>query len=131
MTGLRGLVARSFAKTGGYAALAERYPAPEAPPGPVIRGASVMFARTVAYRFHTELGASPAGLWVHPRPRGLGEHPALLIPWEEIRRIEPTRLYWERAVRLTMGDPPVGEVTIAKRIWDELRAGDRLPASLR
>ena len=111
-----------FARRGGYAALAERFVTTEPPPEPAFRGYSVMLDNTVAYKFCVTLGASPAGLYLHPEPRGLGEHPAVLIPWEQIARMEQTRLYWRHGVRLIVGEPRIAAVTLFADLWEQLAA---------
>jgi len=36
----------------------------------------------------------------------------LLIPWGEIQRIQETRLYWERAMQLSVGNPQLATITV-------------------
>jgi hypothetical protein len=117
-----GFLSGLFARRGGYAALAERFATTEPPPEPAFHGYSVMLDNTVAYKFCVTLAASAAGLYVHPQPRGLGDHPAVLIPWEQIGRVEKARLYWRPGVRLTIGEPRVASITLFADLWEQLAA---------
>jgi hypothetical protein len=115
------VLSRPFERAGRYDFLAERYGTEQPLPGPVHRRESVMFARTVAYKFCVDVAASSEGVFVQPRPLALGDLPALRIPWAEIVRVERTSLYWRPAVRLVVGEPEVGRLTMREGLWNELR----------
>ena len=46
----------------------------------------------------------------------------MLIPWEQIGRAEKVRLYWRPAVRLTIGEPRIGEINLLADLWERLAA---------
>jgi hypothetical protein len=117
-----GFLSGLFAGKGGYAALAERFATTEPPPGLVFHAQTVMLDRTIAYKFCVTLGASAGGLFVHPQPKGLGSHPAVLIPWAQIARAERVRLYWRPGVRLTIGEPRVAELNLFQPMYEQLAA---------
>jgi hypothetical protein len=118
-----GFLSGLFARGGGYAALAERFATTEPPPERVFHGQTVMLDRTGAYKFCVTLGASAAGLYVHPQPKGLGSHPAVLVPWEQIVRVDRVRLYWRPGVRLTIGEPRIGQINLFEALYSQLAAG--------
>jgi hypothetical protein len=117
-----GFLSGLYARSGGYASLAERFATSEPPPGLIFHGQTIMLDRTVAYKFCVTLGASPAGLYVHPQPKGLGSHPAVLIPWNEVERAERVRLYWRPGVRLTIGKPRIAELNLFEPLYEQLAA---------
>ena len=122
-----GFLSGRFARSGGYAALAERFATTGSPPAFVLHRQTVMLDRTVAYKFCVTLGASAAGLYVHPQPKGLGGHPAVLIPWDQVQRAERARLYWRPGVRLTIGEPRIGELTVFEPLYQQLTAARATP----
>lgn len=121
MGGPFGFLSRLFAQGGGYARLVERFPAPGGPPAAALHGETVMLANTVAYKRCVTLGATAEGLYLCPSPPLAKKHPAALIPWGEVRRVERTSLYWRSALRLVIGDPPIGEVTMLIQVYETLR----------
>jgi hypothetical protein len=114
-----------FAKAGGLFRLAERYPAGAEPEGIKSTRQTVQIG-PVRYRFCTTVVISPAGLYLWPRP-ALSRYSPLLIPWDAITKCEEARLYWQKAMRLTVGEPPAATVTIYAALFEALRA--YLPAA--
>jgi hypothetical protein len=121
MGGPFGFLSRLFAQGGGYARLVERFPATGGPPVGALHGETVMFANTVAYKRCVILGATAEGFYLRPSPPLATKHPAAFIPWGEVKRVERTSLYWRSALRLVVGDPPIGEVTMFSPTYDALR----------
>jgi len=121
MGGPFGFLSRLFAEGGGYARLAERFPASGAPPVGTLHGETVMLANTVAYKRCVTLGATAEGFYLRPAPPLAKKHPAAFIPWGEVKRVERASLYWRSALRLVVGDPPIGEVTMFSHTYDALR----------
>ena len=121
MGGPFGFFSRLFARGGGYARLVERFPASGGPPVGALHGETVMLANTVAYKRCVTLGATAEGLYLRPSPPLAKKHPAAFIPWGEVRRVERASLYWRSALRLVVGDPPVGELTMLSQTYDALR----------
>ena len=121
MGGPFGFLSRLFAQGGRYARLVERFPASDRPPVGSLHGETVMLANTVAYKRCVTLGATTEGLYLCPSPPLMKKHPAVFIPWGEVKRVERASLYWRSALRLVIGDPPVGEVTMFSHAYDALR----------
>ena len=117
-----GFLSGLYARSGGYAAPAERFATTEPPPALVFHGQTVMLDKTVAYKFCVTLGASSAGLFVHPQPKGLGRQPAVQIPWEQVARADRVRLYWRSGVRLTIGEPRVAALSLFEPLYEQLAA---------
>jgi len=116
-----GFISGLFARGGGYAALAERFETSAPPPEPARRNQTVMLDNTVAYRFCVSIAATPAGLYLRPEPKGLGKHPAVLVPWSEVTKVERTRLYWQPAVRLSIGAPKITELNVWATVFEAFR----------
>jgi len=116
-----GLISGLFARGGGYAALVERFETTAPPPGPVVRGQTVMMDNTVAYKYCVAFAAAPSGLYMRVEARGLKEHPAVLIPWDEVKRVERTKLYWMPGMRLEIGDPRIARLSVWTRLFEMFR----------
>lgn len=101
---------RVFGRVSGLNRLGQVYPAPGAPAGPVLAGQTVQIG-TVRYRRCVTVNVSDAGLYLWARPI-LTRHQPILIPWSEVRQVQETMLYWQRAMRLSIGAPEVGSVTL-------------------
>jgi hypothetical protein len=109
---------RAFSAGSGYGELARRFPAPYEPAG---RRYDWQHAAVGAVRWRNAatLVFSPEGLYLALLPRmpllghpSVNRHPAVLIPWTEIKQMAPTKLYWQQAVTLTIGEPVVAKVTL-------------------
>lgn len=116
---------RAANRAGGYAALAARYPGGPEPPGRRWDRQSVMFANTVAYKFCVRVVVAADGLWLQARPPAQGTQSAIFVPWREIVRVEPVRLYWQAAMRVVCGEPEVGHFRLRRHIWQEADASWR------
>lgn len=121
MTGKFGPISGLFARGGGYAALVERYETGAPAPGAELRGQTVMMNNTVAYKYCVTFAPSSAGLYMRVEARGLKRHPAVLIPWAEVRRVERSRLYWMPAMRLVVGEPRIAEINVWMRLFETFR----------
>jgi hypothetical protein len=65
----------------------------------------------VRFRFSSTVVISQEGLYLAVNAVGLA-NPPLLIPWSAVAAVQPARLYWQRAARLSIGEPVVGEITV-------------------
>lgn len=110
-------------KAGDWAKLAARYPAAGEPPG-TRAGGQTLSVGAVQYKRCMTTVVSEQGLYL-ARSAALGfllpKHPALLLPWGEFRSAEPRMLYWRKAVRLGVGEPRVGSITVFREFFDLLR----------
>jgi hypothetical protein len=101
---------RIFAKVSGWTRLAEHYPAIDQPEGAKYTRQTVQVG-AVRYRNCVTVCLSPQGFYLWARPI-FSQYPPLLIPWGEIQRVQETRLYWERAMQLSIGSPQVATITL-------------------
>jgi hypothetical protein len=74
----------------------------------------------VRYRRCVTLNVSQEGLWLWVRAP-LSRHPAVLIPWEEVKQVQGTRLYGQGATELSVGSPEVGRVTVYARLFEAMQ----------
>jgi hypothetical protein len=101
---------RLFAELSGLTKLVQRYPVTQPPTGATFAKQTVKVG-SVRYRRCVVVSIGEGGLY-------LGVHPPLLeqgdmfIPWEEIKGAQRARLYSRRAVRLSIGEPEFGSVTL-------------------
>ena len=101
-------VSRFAVQSSGWAKLAELYPADDQPEGQVYKQRTVQVG-AVRYRFSTTVCINRQGLYLSVR---LPDHSPIFIPWDEIKRIRKTRIYWRRAMQLSVGDPQVTTVAV-------------------
>ncbi len=102
-----------FARFGGLTQLFGRYPAGHEPTGDKFTGQHAMLG-AVRYRFCTTYIIGPEGLYMWVRPP-LTKYPPVLIPWSEIKSLQETMLYWQKALRLTIGEPKLAVLTLVGR----------------
>jgi hypothetical protein len=114
-----------FAKHSGLTGLAQRYPVTQPPTGAMLAKQTVKVG-VVRYRRCVAVSIGENGLYLGVHPPLL-EQGDLLIPWEEIKGAQRTRLYSRRAVRLSIGEPEFGSVTLYdglyKRVAPYLQPG--------
>ncbi len=113
LIGLLVLLSRLFA-AGGWGALAEHFRAEEQPEGARLNMQQIMVG-PVRYR-GCVVASSARGLYL--KMFIFPFHPPLLIPWYEFRHVEDTTLYWRRAKRLTIGDPPIAHLTVLNDLYE-------------
>jgi hypothetical protein len=120
-TTLLGMVGmfRVFGRVSGLNRLAQAYPALRAPAGPTLTGQTVQIG-AVRYRRCVTVNVSEAGLYLWVRPV-LSKHQPILIPWSEVKQVRETVLYWQRAMRLSIGMPELATVTLQMNLFDLVR----------
>jgi hypothetical protein len=106
----------------GWEEVVARYGTGIIPQGTIRSGMTVQIGEGMfapIYKNCTTIGVSDAGLYIgYNGIAGLfGIKPAI-IPWNQIRRVDPATLYWQRAARLSIGDP---EITPLVLPWDSYR----------
>jgi hypothetical protein len=100
-----------FRQSGGWNRLAASYMAQGQPEGEVYTKQTVQIG-AVRYRQCTTVYVGPRGLYLSVHVSVLPSSPPLFIPWGEFKHVQETLLYWQRAFRLTIGDPQVGTLTL-------------------
>ena len=118
-------IAQHMKGSGGWGALASRYPAPPGKPEPDFRRQTVKVGQ-VMWRNCVSVAILDDGLWLDvsaPLPF-LAKTP-MLVPWPEIAAVETVRLFWEEAAMLSVGRPTVGTITLTagtyRRVAPRLR----------
>jgi hypothetical protein len=107
-----------FAKHSGLTGLARRYPVTQPPAGATLAKQTVRVG-SVRYRRCVDVSIGEGGLYLGVHPPLL-EQGDMLIPWEEIRGAQKTRLYSRRAVWLSIGEPEFGSVTLYKALYERI-----------
>jgi hypothetical protein len=107
-----------FAKHSGLTGLAQRYPVTQPPAGATLAKQTVKVG-AVRYRRCVDVSVGAGGLYLGVHPPFL-EQGDVLIPWEEIKGARKTRLYSRRAVRLSIGEPEFGSVTLYKALYEQV-----------
>jgi hypothetical protein len=107
-----------FAKHSGLTGLTRRYPATQPPTGAMLVKQTVKVG-SVRYRHCVAVSVGERGLYlgVHPPLSAKGD---MLIPWEEVRGAWKTGLYSRRAVRLSIGEPEFGSVTLYEGLYEQV-----------
>lgn len=110
----------AIARLGGWAGLAERFPADREPEdGTCFRG---QFFRIgwCDYNGCITIRVSPEGLYLAVWPIFVGHRP-LLIPWSMLRVVEERRRRWFAVALLEVGEPPLAKLQLPLRVIDAAR----------
>ena len=117
--GASALMFKLFARISNQDELAARYPAANPPEGRMYRR-QCMAIGPVYHRHSVDVCIGPRGLYFWPRPF-LAQYDPVMIPWTELRDPRGAVLYWQPAVRLTVGNPEVTTVVFKERLFREMR----------
>jgi hypothetical protein len=95
----------------GWDDLVARYGTDETPKGAIKSGVTVQTGEGLfapIYKNCTTIGATDSGLYIGAKGiAGLFGLKPVTIPWNAIRRVDPATLYWQKAARLSIGDPEI------------------------
>ena len=100
-------ILKLFSRLCGWPRLAARYRAPCEPPGQKLTGQSLGIG-AIRFRNSMTLSIGSEGLYLS----ALLLRPPLLIPWREFGWGGETKIYGKPAIRLTVGHPEVGAITL-------------------
>jgi len=117
--GLYYLITRFFVSSSGLGRLMEAYPAPMTPAGPLLRRQTIRLG-PVRWRRCVNIAVAPEGLYLEVRQTFTNFKP-LLIPWEQIQPAGETLLYWQRAMRLAIGEPAITNLVIFPDLYQAMR----------
>jgi hypothetical protein len=109
----------SFGSATGWSTLSRVYGTSAEPDGEVLTRQSLV-AGAVLYRYIVTVGIGDAGLYLAvggPLPRS-----PILIPWEDFGNAEPAKLFWQKAVLVSVGAPQVGTLTLPMTLYDRIRS---------
>ena len=110
-TGIVALVLFLLSMAGGsWRRLVERYATANPPTGQVFQRQTVKIG-AVTYKRCTTVGIADDGLYLTLWRK------TVLIPWSEFTGIGQTMLYWQRVPVLTIGNPPVGTITMQNDLF--------------
>jgi hypothetical protein len=114
LLGLSGLMVPALlifvlSRAAGWPALADRYPAPDRRPRPLVRMGYGVFRGWIGYNGGLVVSGDERGLYLSAMPLVLSWcHAPIFIPWAEIREIRPRKRLWARLLEIhTVGAPEV------------------------
>ena len=110
VAGAVAIMLRILYNASGYLRLVEHYRAISHPVGEIFTWRTVRIG-VVRYRNAAEVVISPAGLYLQAGMPGV-RHPAVLIPWEHLRDLGETRIYWRPAVEMAAGSPEIARIAV-------------------
>ena len=110
-----------FMAISGWGRLARSFAALDPPRGPRYTGQTVGVG-AARFRNCATLCATPGGLYLST----FLLRPALLIPWREFRGTAPATVYNQPAMRVSIGAPEIGSLTLWP--WQYERIRTHLPA---
>jgi hypothetical protein len=109
-----------LSRVGGWARLAERFPAPEPPEGKRFRSQNGRLG-LVNYNRCLTIYISKAGLSLLMTPIFRVGHRPMLIPWKEIHDVDTQRILWAEFVSFQIGSPTMATLRLSKAMFDEAR----------
>ena len=118
--------------TASWSRLSEVYATTRQPPKGVFSRQSIVVGQ-VLYRNCMIVGFDGEGLYLEIGfPMSVFGRRALFVPWTEFKQSEEGRLFWRKASVLTIGEPPVGTITVPMTVFEAIRpsmtkAGERTP----
>ena len=99
--------------------LVEAFQTDVQPEGKVFEKQTIGLSRILPYRNITTVCISPAGLYLSMRL--FRWNPRVLIPWDQIKKIQRTRLYGVAAFELLIGNPPYITIKVYPSIFSEIK----------
>lgn len=110
-----------FARLSGYDELARRYPAGGDPGGSKYAWQTVQIG-PVRYRRCVTVHVSGQGLYLQPHLVFV-RYPPILIPWDEVVRVQRSKIYyWSQARLLAIGEPEVGTIRVEMGLFKLIQA---------
>lgn len=106
--GILWLVRKLIAGGSGWQRLATRYEMRQPLSDQPVSTGKTMVVGVVRFRNSMTVGVWPQGLYL----ASVMSRPALLIPWSDFSSVSKTRYYMQDALRITIGNPPQGEITV-------------------
>ncbi|MBB4199441.1 hypothetical protein CCR94_16790 [Rhodoblastus sphagnicola] len=83
-------------------------------------GQTVMIG-PLLYRHAMTVGADEAGIFLAPGfPLALVLRRRLLIPWAQIVKTEPARVFWGKATSLIVGAPVIATLTLEEDLFENM-----------
>jgi hypothetical protein len=105
----------------GWSRLSSRYATTQPPPTQAASRQTLVVGQ-VLYRNCVTVGLSDEGLYLKIGfSLSIFGKSSLLIPWSEFTQISEARLYLQKAACLSLGDPPVGTITVPMTLFETMR----------
>jgi len=121
------LVSGFFTRLSGWDALSERYGAVERLEGKMLSKQTVQVG-AVRWRSCVTVGIGPEGLYLELPSRrtllarlGLFRTKPMLVPWAEFRPPEQATLFQLGAMKLSIGNPVVGDVVVYRTLFEQMQ----------
>lgn len=105
-----------FARLSGLEKLTERFPAPQKPPEAALDKQTIQIGM-VRFRNCVRVKICPTGLYLHVK-MVFGNHPPVLIPWQELKNPQPAKIYQRKAKLLSVGSPPFTTIRLPQQLFD-------------
>ena len=107
--------------SGGWSRLSQAYPTTRQLPAQVRVRQNIVVGKVI-YRNCMIVGFDDAGLYLEIGfPLSIFGRRRLFIPWTEVKGIEDGQLFWRRAALLSLGEPPVGTITVPMQLFETIR----------
>jgi len=110
-----------LARLGGWAALAERYPAAGEAPRPRCWFGSGIFRRWCGYNNCLIVSADQTGLFMSLWPVFSIGHAPIFIPWSEVREIRRVTMWCRPIYRIVTARAPELDFALHGRAWEFIR----------
>lgn len=104
-----------FGKISGLDEIARHFSATREPQGTELSRQTVQIG-AVRYKRCVTVHVDTEGLFLQIKFIFSRSRPPFFIPWQEIKQVQAARLYWQPAVALTVGHPPLTKLTLLNSI---------------
>lgn len=101
---------------GGWSRLREQFPVDGPPQGARVLERQTIQVGSVVYQRCAAVGLAPSGLYL----QAMRKKP-VLVPWDAIASVQPTKLHWQEAYLLSVGSGAATAVTVKRDLFDALR----------
>jgi hypothetical protein len=116
--GMSTFIYRPFERGSHLDALRERYGTQGEPQGPRFMRQHIQLG-PVRWRFCTAVVVAATGLYLRISPPGKSTE--LLVPWSEFAAAQKAILYWMPCARLSVGQPEVVGLVVARKVYEAAR----------
>ena len=109
-----------FSRISGIDKLAEKFPAAGTPSGQEFKKQTIQIG-PVRYRNCLTVIINSSGLYLLVTAPFIKTH-EIFIPWEEFYNVGSTRLYSQKAVKLNIGKPSIGTISVYESLHDQFKS---------
>ena len=112
------LLFKAFGRSSGLEKLWKKYPALEVPEGEKYMRQWVAVGM-VYFKRSAEVVISSKGLYLWVKPF-LSKYKPVLLPWKEINHPRESLMYWGKAVRVAIGEPPITSLVFRENLFNKM-----------